>query len=579
MKCNQCGMKLINEEIKFCPKCGSPVNSAAPEHRQEGLPKEELGFSRSDSDYIKPELLKPENLRSGGPEDGSDNQSKKPLQGRLLLAFVPVMIVVLLILFFVFKPEDDKAYQITSSKAIEVYSDAMNRNTIIFDTRGKILHQLNKSVTPVYNLDRTAAVLYTGSDDINNYGVHLYYADSTNLIKIEHIVTTFDISNDGKYLIYSTQSKEDGNTLYQYDVQRKKETILAQSADKQYQLLKFSPDGKSITYNAIQTELKNETQDITVEGFLIKDGEDPVSQGEGFIAFTASDHATYRYFFDYKDNVINSLYIAKENGLEEIYTDVVNSYMFFNNDYSELMFTIGDKTYLRAGGGKNVLVAEARVKEVITPYNSNKYLSVFSPNFRYYNFDTFYNKVFLCEDYSLWIISKEQEPRMIGTAYKENDVAVSVDGNQLLYLSPDRSLQRISELSGQCVEEAYISNVNSFIASSDLSEVYYLDSDQLFYKKGDAEPKQIADNVSSFYWNTDQTQAIFEADKQNGKSIVYSSSHGEEPVVALDYGNHIIQKLNYGISIENMTNAGYEVYYNTDGNRMKQIVDNSDSNE
>ncbi len=576
MKCNQCGMKLINEEIKFCPKCGSPVNPAAPEQRQESLSKEELGFSRSDTEYMRPEILKPEQFLSGGPEDGRDTKSKKPAKRKLLLAFIPVLIVVLIILVFVFKPVDLKAFQLISDKSIEVYSDAMNRNTIVFNTRGKILHQLNKSVTPVYNLDRTAAILYTGSDDINNYGVLLYYADSNNLIEIEHIVSTFDISNDGKYLIYSTQSKEDGNTLYQYDVKRKKETVLAQSPDKQYQLIKFSPDGKSITYNAIKTEFKNETQNVTVEGFLIQDGAEPVSTGEGYISLAVSDHGTYRYYLDYKDNVINTLYVAKENQFEDIFTNVTNNYLLFNMDYSEVMFTLEDKTYLRTESGNNKVVAEARVKEIIMPINSNQYLGIFSPNFRYYNFDTFHNKVLLCEDYSLWLIDKEEEPRRLGTAYKDNDVAISEDGNQLLYLNPDRNIQRISGLSGKCVEDTYINNANSFIASGDLSEVYYLDSDQLYYKKGDAEPTQIADNVTSLYWNTDQSQALFEADKQNGNSIVYSSSHGDEPKVALDYGNHIIQKLNYSISIETMSNSGYEVYYNTDGNRMKQIVDNTD---
>ncbi len=580
MKCSKCGMQLINEEIMFCPKCGSRVNSSVHEVCQEGIYKEELGFSRHDTEYIKPEILKQGNLLSGGlDDDGKNDKAKKTSKAKFLLAFAPVLAAVLLILIFVFKPVDHKAYQAITNEAIEVYSDAMNHNTLIFNTRGKILHQLNKLVAPAYNLDRTAAILYTGSDDINNYGVHLYYADGTNLIEIEHIVSDFDISNDGNYLIYSTQSSEEGNVLYQYDVKRKKETVLAQSSDKQYKLIKFSPDGKSITYNTIQTELKDNTQNITVEGFLIKDGEEPVSLGEGYIALAVSDHATYQYYFDYEDNVINSLYVAKGNRSDEVFTNVVNNYMFFNKDYSEVLFTLEDETYLRTGSGKNIQVADARVKEFILPINSSEYLDIFTPNFRYYNFDTFISKVFLCEDYSLWIIDKEEEPRKIGTAYQANDVAISENGNQLLYLNPERKVMRISDLTGQGVEEAYISNANSFIASGDLSEVYYLDSDQLYYKKGDSEPKQVADNVSSLYWNTDQTQALFEADKQSSKSVLYSSSHGEEPEVVLDYGNHIIQKLNYGVSVETMTNAGYEVYYNTDGNQLKQIVDNMDNNE
>ena len=579
-QCDICGMQLLSDNISFCPGCGSRIHPRVPAERQEILSEEELGFSRRDTDYISPELLNPENLLlSELDTNGRKDEAKKSPRLKIILAFVPVFIAVLFLLFFVIKPEEHKSYEFISNKAIEVYTDARDNNTVIFDPQGKVLHRLNKSVFPYDIPDRTAAVLIAQS--VGDLGAQIYFTDVDNLIEIRKNVLEYSISNNGDYLLYSTQSNTEGYGLYQYDVKRKKEILLGQSKDKQYQLLSLSPDGKSISYNMIQINNQNSTSEIIVEGFYIRDGGEQVSLGVGTVALVISDHANYVYYCDYEDGRMNYLYRLQDQKVIELmerFTDSIHS-LYLNRDYSEVMLTLQDKTYLCLKNGEPFQATDAPIRTVLMPDKCNKTEDGFVKALTGINVDTFRNKVFLCTDNTLRVYVKGENARIIGEVYRTTDVTLSEDGNHLLYRSYDRVVRKINDLFGECREETYISDVDSYIASGDLSEVYYLKDAGLYYKKGASEPKHIADHVSELYWNTDYTQALFAAEKEGSNNTLYSCSQGNEPEELLAYSSNSIQRMYYGISIVGISSTGYEVYYNTEGNRMKRIYNTTDSNK
>jgi hypothetical protein len=580
MSCEKCGIQLLNKDIKFCPNCGNRVNPSEQGGCQEDLLKEELGFSRSDTEYIKPEILKPEILLEVGHENNGENKAKKPFRVKFLLAFVPVLIVVLLIFAYVFKPTDHEVFPMISNKVIEVYYDSANHSTVILNTSGEILHMLNMEATPYYNMHRTAAILYTATYINDNPEIQIYYVDAKNLVELNHDIGSADISNDGNYLVYRAQINGEGNILYQYDVKRKKETVLDQSTVNRFFFLEMSPDGQTVLYNTRPKEVQDIRQEFSTEVFMIKNGGEPVSQGKDIFALAVSDHGEYKYFcdFNFENQSIKSLFLQKGNKTIKLFEDIVDSYIYFKKDYTEVMYTDGEKTYLYSVDGDIIPVADTVATEVLIPPRGNSYSNMMSENqVRYYDFETFRNKVILCDDNNLRVIDMEEKAPAICSVNTNIGLTLSEDGKSLLYLSSEGNLHKINDLSGQYTDETYIINPYSFIASGDLSEVYYRKDNQLYYKRGNFEPKLIADNVSSLIWNTEQTQELFEADKEGGKSILYSCSHGDEPEVALDYGNHIMQKLNYGVIVQTFSNSEYRLFYNTEGSRMKQIIDNTNN--
>ncbi len=597
MKCEKCGFDS-KQWNKQCPICGGP--SIMSDGGRCTPIEADPGFASRDSEYIGA-MVQPmgrvpgSNNRSGEglvewdwqnnlQESGQDNKGRHShseegeessgdpkrtspyrelLKSRLLLGFAVLFAVGLLIYGLYLKNKPVTVFYEHSSRAIQSYT--LMDQTLILNRKGEIVHSFNQPVYVQYCTDKSAGVAYMmKQEEVGLY--ELYYISDQGSVPLTEDVQVFDMSANGRYLIYSKKITNDEFGLYRYDSKTGKDDLLIKEEGKIFGLVRVSPDAKTITYTLVAAD----NSSTEIETYLKEEGRDPEFLGDDKVAFAVSNRAKYLYYCDYEDNVISAIYVLKD-GMELKLADEFSYTIWFNQDNSEVLYTDGGNTYLYDGSDKIITVAETVVTEIILPHQYRS-ADQMKPMSDANNVGSFQNKLIRFRDQTLRMMNREYEAEVVCRVDEVSQIALSKDGNNLLYSTAKGSIKKVSDISGARKETTLVNQMNSFITAGNLSQVYYLIGDELFYKEGNNEAKRLAEGAFDLMSNGDYSAALFKTNRTGGRGMMYYSVRGSEPEQLFDgYYVENSVRLDYGWAVMVAKPGGYENYYNPGGRSMLRL--------
>lgn len=327
-------------------------------------------------------------------------------------------------------------------------------------------------------------------------------------------------------------------------------------------------DGETMTYTTIPTA----SLSLATESFIISKGGSPELMGKDIVLVGASEDGKYFYYIDYKDGVVGALY-AKQGKKSLKLSESIMSYVRFNLDMSEIMFSSDGKTYVCIEGKETKLISDTLLKDIIIPKKCIVNKTNVGPIL--YGIDSFENKVVICEDNSLRLIGDHYETKEISSTADNNFTAISDEGNDLLYSTANLSIIKVSDLLGEFSQSICIEHWGKTVASDDLTQIYYTNGSKLYYVTGKGTSNLIAEGITDLCLNSSGDTAFFLKDMKDGVGTLYYSIQGKnaEPVE----GGGSVEKLyewGYGIAYREKVGEDYNIYYNTEGTEFKLILEN-----
>lgn len=615
MICRNCG-RANDADKRYCSYCNCILSTprVIPDAADSNSSEAEDGFSRPDSQYIEPQIInleeiesseftKPNNdrneqskisekqvelkqphrkigiyqeLQQKFPQElyrEEDNQKQNKFTNRIKLtrkSLLGISIAFLLILCFILFLDRvlvDEAFSFIERDSIEVYIDRTKSETYVFNSKGDLLHKIAQSVTPYYTKNHTAALLVSH----NNGQSH--YVNTQELIKLNPGMRSYSMSENGKYIVYSTFNGLQNFYLNLYDVDNHSEKVIDTITEKQYDMIQISPDGRLTNYITVSYPFNMDYMEY--ESIMLKLGNQPEPLGKNIIVFEVSKDNKYTYYMDRTEETSNSIYVKSDTGTELLSNNVTNN-IFFNKDATEIMISEGERTYISRKGGERQLIADTIVSKIVTPRKSviyNKYnMGIYS-----YGFTTFRNKVILCNN-TLKLIDNQYQSKDIGYVTNKQQIAISKDGTDLIYRNADRDLMRVNNLDGIWGEDIIAAAIDdSIAASNDLSKVYYLKDKQLYYLFKKEEPVLISDDASNLCINQAGDTAYVLKSSSTGTTMVYYSVNGGElEVVPESEGVLGLMEWNFGVIYQKRMDGRYATFYNSKGRKFNLLVDGVD---
>jgi hypothetical protein len=311
------------------------------------------------------------------------------------------------------------------------------------------------------------------------------------------------------------------------------------------------------------------------ESIMLKLGNQPESLGKNIIVFEVSKDNKYTYYIDRNEETSNSIYVKSDTGTVLLSNNVTNN-IFFNKDATEIMISEGERTYISRKGGERQQIADTLVSKIVTPRKSviyNKYnMGIYS-----YGFTTFRNKVVLCNN-TLKLIDKQYQSKDIGYVTNNQQIAISKDGTDLIYRNADRDLMRVNNLDGTWGEDKIAAAIDdSIVSSNDLSKVYYLKDNQLYYLFKKEEPVLITEGASNLCINQAGDTAYVLKNSSTGTTMVYYSVNGGKlEVVPESEGVLGLMEWNFGVIYQKRMDGRYAAFYNSKGTKFNLLVDGVD---
>ncbi|MBH1942311.1 hypothetical protein I5677_15525 [Mobilitalea sibirica] len=581
MKCDYCGTQN-NDNALFCISCGKNLLPAIELSHDNEQSEEELGFSFPDSEYIKPEVVTNSYCNTNTTEETDEDNTQADIphrknNKRLIISVASALILTCLIFYIVYRVQDNYNYN-NPENVIEFYPNYNTKETHIFNRKGEVVHNLTEEVYPSYNLNKTSAIL-TGNSEYIAEGLRSYnlsYVDMKRYVPFDKKVINFALSDNGKFLAYTTYEEDKGFQLWLYDTAKNKQKLLLTSDDHTFIMINISPDGTDITYTMVNYPWDPTEGNIEMEAFLVKNGSKPKSLGFDKLILALSDDAQYIYYSDLTEDMgLKSLYLLKGDEVILIDEDfTVSGHISLNQDYSEVMFMSQGMTYVSRDGNDKQQISDTVVVDFIIPTkavrkNNLNFLTI-------YGFETFKNKIFIDDYDNLMFIQEDYQTEKIGIASKSRNICISKDGNNLVYLSPNKSIIKVSDLQGKRSNSKLIELADTLIASDNLSDIYYLNNKKLYYIKEDKETEFLLDHVWDIQWNTDKTAAFLITDNEDkkGRQLYYIKQGNKIKSAFVDQDIKILSfmRLNYGLGIRLDKNDKKMLYYNPGGVKLKRVL-------
>ncbi len=183
--------------------------------------------------------------------------------------------------------------------------------------------------------------------DSNGLG-KLFYCDGITASLVSDEVDTYALSDDGSTLLYLKGFYDQGvgSSLYLYDRNTNESTLIAEDAGR---LFAVSPSGNAYAYTTFR---EKNNPDSLVCHYFVTGGQTKVL-GENLFPVALTDHADIIYTKQIdRDGGYLSVY---ENGEKirlfgNFEVEYAAQHLFFNTDYTQLVFTAAGKTYLYVSG-------------------------------------------------------------------------------------------------------------------------------------------------------------------------------------------------------------------------------------
>lgn len=340
-----------------------------------------------------------------------------------------------------------------------------------------------------YSADKSLAVVKDGEGT-------LFVIDGTKLVEVDVEVNYFVISNYGDSIAYITDKEDGVGTLHLYNVSKNSSEEIA---DEVYAGdIVLSADGKSVAYiTDCEVEEGWFSSSVTGSVYVSKNGKEGKKVSGDAVPVAVTDGGKHVFYI--KDG--EKLYMD-----EEKLASGISSRIYFNDDYTELVFIEDDDTqYFTVKMKEPVKVKKGIFSGIYAPA---KMVKASRDTSNAYTVDTYGVESF---DETLWRIDRYEAYYVYDKGEETEKVCsnltqyqMSTNGKAILYQDGGELLliENIAKSrEGERIAHG-LYNSTGFVASEDLKDVYYYNAedDELCYiKKG--EGVRLADDADVFVYS------------------------------------------------------------------------------
>lgn len=532
MRCEFCG-HLDESGAKFCANCGARFTAEQPAEQPPYQPQ----YQPAPPQY-QPAAKTP-NQQSGqytappgGEQPGYQPQKavsklKSLPVKKILMIGIPVIVVI--IAAIIIAPLLGTPGSSAVKSDISFFTDnsgavVSGDNNPKFSIDGDI-HSVKRSMDG----SRAAALIKYN----RNTGGELLYVTTSASYHIADDVMDFWIADSGNGIAYLTDydSRNDVATLFLYDTSAKSAARITDDAlyfgPNDVTGICISPNGKSLSYISDYNE-----RDDEFTGYIKLDGKPSEKLGKDTFVIAISDGGRHLYYAKKSDGGYSaSLHVRSGRNDTRIVSDVaLLSAFMLNKDYSEVLFTIEDRTFLSRNGGERDRVSGSTVvQRLILPQGTQIGYGTES-GITIYGIRSFSSFIAYTSD-GLVYVSNLEANRISGSSNHADSAVVSADGKTLLFINNNGHLSSIDPTRIGAERREVAKDVKAYVAATDAKMIYYVNADdELWCVKGSGAPVKISDDVSPSHlalpYSSSKIFFLVDYSGNRGGELYYSNNGG-----------------------------------------------------
>lgn len=536
MFCNQCGNQLAEDEL-FCPKCGAKqdplvgaaLSASAQAATQAAAPAPALAAAPA------PTPAAPAATAIPAPAAGDANAPKKDTKKAFpfIIVGAAAAVVVLAILLIAVLPRvigrGGKADRYAKEDMIGY--TYMDSGIAFFNLKGELceLEKGSYGFNSVTSADMSVIAYTLYNEKSNDYDLYYITSDLEPVLVEEDVHYNVRISYDGAYIAYLTDVKDDTfGDLYLYSIKDNKSTLI--DSEVYPYLICMSTGGKAVAYLRNFEDIDD--NELYIGGIKIKSQK---VDKDGSIPVAIRDNGKALYYVTNNDK----LYLYNGKDSVKLASDVDGDF-YFNRDASEMLYTKGGKTYYyELKMDEPVKVVSAKIYDIALPkdvvdYSQNNYFTEFV------GLDTLKGCVMETDSGLYWLNSKGSDTVKIANTYVYQ---ISENGKSILYQNGG-TLYKISKF-GEDMDPKVVYDdefADWFVASADLSKIYIIIDDELYYVKSEKKTERITNDLSDYGYRTvaynDSMNKVFFIEDDTlyyAGTTAKSKTEVEEDVDAVDW--------------------------------------------
>ncbi len=463
MFCNQCGKRLPDGAM-FCPECGA-VREQEPKAVEEPA-KEVIKESR---EAVQAAIPVQNTAFHPIPAENKEKGNKKGFPFKILIPSTVIfaVLVAVLVIFLMGSRRN----------GMDTYADVKDYVGIFWSFE-KGMYDGEVSYFEGKSNGESSIFVYPDND----YRCLYYMKSDLEPKLVAEDVTAYAVSYTGEYIAYVQI-----DDLYLYCVKDGKITQIDTGVFPSY--LCLSPEGKVVAY------LKNyesyTENDLYIGGIGIKNQK---VDDDGSMPVAISDNGKTFYYVD--DS--NKLYIYNGKDSEKVSSSGCSTF-WVNRDVSEILYTKDEKTYYHEPGMEDpVKISDETLYEVALPANV-----VCFPDAQRIGGGTitgmksFKGCVLKQSGGLYWLNNKGTDTiKICSTIY---DYQLSADGKSILFIKSG-DLYRIKKIGDNMEAELLYDKeyVDCVVASDNLSKIYIVIEEELFYLKGKNKTERITNDLPAY---------------------------------------------------------------------------------
>jgi len=527
MICEAC--KHENEAgVKFCSKCGEKTGATPAPGTIEVVPEADAAPAVKPEEALvatsAPEAKPSTPAAPASSSLASTVESIKQMPPKKLAIFGGGIAAVIILLIII----------IAAASGGSRFD--MRQNSITFLREGSeiiVLGNNNRfTIDGRYNssqvsMDGSRAAVLTDWSSAN--GGTLWFVTTSRATLVAEDVFSFTLSNTGRGIIFYTDriGGDWRTTLNLYETNNSRLTRI--SEDAHFEASTISPDGRTVAFVVAHDARGNE-----ITGYMRVNNRNPERLGDNILPIAVSNGGRHLYYIREDETGRESFHVRSGRNSNRLIPEIGRTppTIMFNNDYSQIMFTMDGRTFFSRNGSERERVSALEIQGLLVPPNTQ--VNLRHGFIQTYGVSTFANQVALSVD-SNWetrleVIDRRFEASMISGTAGLRDAHISENGRTLLFVNRSGHLMSVDPTNNNPEATEIARNLRFFVASSDASHVYFINSDnELMHVRGNRTPTRIADFASHLVMSPRGNRAFFITDMGRNGGDLQTSNNGGRP--------------------------------------------------